>query len=785
MEKDTAAVKSRLKSLVRRHWGILLVLTAVALLGTAYNLAIPVLEKPDERWHYPVVKYLADGHGLPVYDPNVEQPWKQEGSQPSLYYTLAALVTAWVPSDDFWDLRSSGNPYYLSMLHGPRGDNQNILIHYPNRESFPYRGSVLALHLARQLSVVMALATVLATYLIALEIYPESRALALGASAVSGFNPMFLFIGSSVSNDATVAATCAWTGLTALRLALRPEATTRRALATGIALGLALLSKSSAVAMVPVAGVALIIAAWRTRSWSQLLKQGVLAFGAAALISGWWFLRSWMLYGDPLGAVVHQVVFRGGRTSPLTLDQLRLDLRGVEMSFWAVFGWRSVVVDDVIYRALFVVDRLGLLGLLILTVRQAWLWVRAGRPATQRIERLREQLLGERLPPSTLAGLCLLALWSGGVFVALLRFMSLVYAEHGRLLFAALAAIAVLLIWGWRQFVPRRAMAVLSGAVITGLFILSVICLMVYIIPVYARPLRLDQAALEAIPNRLDVTFDGKMRLLGYRIGADAVQPGNTLPVTLYWQCVAAMDTDYTVFVHLLDESEIIVAQRDTYPGLGNAPTSTWQMGEAIADTYLIPVSATAYAPAHAQFEVGLYDHRSQQRLPVCDADGEPLGDSVRFTTIEIVPSAESEWPNPVRFNFQDRIALVGYELDRRVLTPGETAHLTLYWKALAPLDEDYVVFVQVLRQGDQRWAGGDGQPQNGAAPTSGWQVGQVVADEHALAFPTDAPADVYEVEVGWYSAATMRRLKVWDENDPQREVRSRVTLSKMRVIEK
>ncbi|MDY7040325.1 MAG: DUF2142 domain-containing protein [Chloroflexota bacterium] len=769
------SAESQPKSLVRRHRGILLILTAVALLGTAFNLAIPVLEKPDERWHYPVVKHLADGHGLPVYDPNVEQPWKQEGSQAPLYYTIAALITACIPTDDFWELRSSGNPYYLSMLHGPRGDNQNIIVHYPAREGFPYRGSVLALHLSRQLSVVMALATVLTTYLIALEIRPDDRTLALGAAAVAGFNPMFLFIGSSVSNDATVAATCAWTGLAALRLALRPDTPNRRALVTGMALGLALLSKSSAVAMIPVVGVALAISARRTRSWAQLLRQGALAFGAAALISGWWFLRSWQLYGDPLGAVVHQAAFQGGRTSPLTLDKLLLELRGVEMSFWAVFGWRSVVVDEGIYRVLFALDRLGLLGLLILVARQVWLGVRAGRGTDH-------ALPGKRLPADTLLGLGMLALWGGGVFVALLRFMSQVYAEHGRLLFAALAAIAVLLIYGWRQFVPRRAVAVFSGAVATGLLVLSVICLVVYIVPVYARPPQLDQAALEAIPYRLDVTFADQMRLLGYQIGADTVHPGETVAVTLYWQSLAAMKTDYTVFVHFLDESEIVVAQRNTYPGLGSAPTSTWQVGEAIADTYQVLVPVTTYAPGRAQLEVGLYDHRSQERLAVRAADGTLLGDSVRFAAIEIVPGAESEWPNPLRFNFQDRIALIGYEMDCRMLAPGETAHLTLYWEALASMDEDYVVFVQVLRQGDQRWAGGDSMPQRGAAPTSGWQVGQVLADEHELKFPADAPEDVYEIEVGWYSPETARRLKVWDESDPRREVRSRVMLSKIRI---
>jgi len=447
------------------------------------------------------------------------------------------------------------------------------------------------------------------------------------------------------------------------------------------------------------------------------------------------------------------------------------------MSFWAVFGWRSVVVDEWIYRVLFALDRLGLLGLFVLIVRQAWLRLEARRPL--------KALLGERLPANTLIGLGLSALWSSGVFVALLRFMTLVPAEHGRLLFAALPAIAVLLIWSWRQFVPRRAVTVLSRAVVTGFLALSVICLVVYIVPVYARPPQLDQSAMEAIPNRLDVTFDGKMRLLGYRVGADTVQPGDTLAVTLYWQCVAEMDTNYTVFVHLLDENEIVVAQRDTYPGLGNAPTSTWQVSEAIADTYLIPIPATTYTPSKAQLEVGLYDHRSQQRLPAYDADGVPLGDSVRFAEIGIITGTESEWPNPVRFNFQDRIALVGYELDRRMLAPGETAHLTLYWKALAPLDEDYVVFVQVLRQGDQRWAGDDNQPQKGAAPTSGWQAGQVVTDEHELAIPPDAPVDVYEVEVGWYVAETGDRLAVWDENDPQHEVSSRVRLSKIRVMEK
>ena len=33
------------------------------------------------------------------------------------------------------------------------------------------------------------------------------------------------------------------------------------------------------------------------------------------------------------------------------------------------------------------------------------------------------------------------------------------------------------------------------------------------------------------------------------------------------------MDRDWSVFVHVVDENEIVIAQRDTYPGLGLMPT--------------------------------------------------------------------------------------------------------------------------------------------------------------------------------------------------------------------
>ena len=95
-------------------------------------------------------------------------------------------------------------------------------------------------------------------------------------------------------------------------------------------------------------------------------------------------------------------------------------------------------------------------------------------------------------------------------------------------------------------------------------------------------------------------------------------------------------------------------------------------------------------------------------------------------------------------------------------------------------MDRDYTVFVHLLREGDQIWARADRQPQDGAAPTSTWDKGQIVVDTYELAIAPDAPPDVYEVEVGLYLAETGERLDLLDQEG--RLMGNRILLSKVRV---
>jgi hypothetical protein len=86
--------------------------------------------------------------------------------------------------------------------------------------------------------------------------------------------------------------------------------------------------------------------------------------------------------------------------------------------------------------------------------------------------------------------------------------------------------------------------------------------------------------------------------------------------LTLYWQSLCPIETDYTVFVHLVDQEGTIWAQRDSMPVDGERPTSAWQLGEIIGDTHVMTIDVEGPREGYV-VEVGLYDHNTGTRLPL------------------------------------------------------------------------------------------------------------------------------------------------------------------------
>jgi hypothetical protein len=106
-------------------------------------------------------------------------------------------------------------------------------------------------------------------------------------------------------------------------------------------------------------------------------------------------------------------------------------------------------------------------------------------------------------------------------------------------------------------------------------------------------------------------------RLLGYALPAE-VQPGQQLPVTLYWQALGITERNYVRFVHVLDAENRIVAQNDGVPGEGEMPLTSWLNGEFIQDDLTIALPA-GLPQGRYRLAVGIYDPTNGQRLNTDD----------------------------------------------------------------------------------------------------------------------------------------------------------------------
>lgn len=133
---------------------------------------------------------------------------------------------------------------------------------------------------------------------------------------------------------------------------------------------------------------------------------------------------------------------------------------------------------------------------------------------------------------------------------------------------------------------------------------------------------------LAAIGHPLEFSLAGEVALLGYDSDANTVAPGQRLHLTLYWQAKRAIDEDYTVFTHLLDESSKIWAQQDNQPLGGWYPTSVWEEGEIVRDEYELLIYDDA-PPGRYQLEVGMYLLSTMERLAILNGEGQVQGDRV------------------------------------------------------------------------------------------------------------------------------------------------------------
>ncbi len=254
----------------------------------------------------------------------------------------------------------------------------------------------------------------------------------------------------------------------------------------------------------------------------------------------------------------------------------------------------------------------------------------------------------------------------------------------------------------------------------------------------------------------------GKIAFLGYDRDRQALRPGESIYLALYWQAQQDLDEDYNVVIGLRGEHGKVWPLWANRPVHGTYSTTNWTAGEVIKDRYGLTVGQDVPVGDY-EVELMLVNRITQE--PLVTDNGLPiisLG-QVRVEAWErqfAVPPIQ----HSLKASLGNKVELLGYDLDRTSAKPGESLHLTLYWRALTDMDTSYTVFTHLLDANNRIWGQKDNVPKAGTYPTTLWVEGEVVADEYEIVVKPDAPPGQYVIEVGMYLAQSGQRLPVLDE---------------------
>jgi 4-amino-4-deoxy-L-arabinose transferase-like glycosyltransferase len=111
--------------------------------------------------------------------------------------------------------------------------------------------------------------------------------------------------------------------------------------------------------------------------------------------------------------------------------------------------------------------------------------------------------------------------------------------------------------------------------------------------------------------------------------------------------------------------------------------------------------------------------------------------------------------------DFGDRMRLAAYRLDKQILAPGDHAALTLYLKRLAETPVGYNVLLRLVAPDgaevwrDEGWPAGE--------PTTGWPVDEMRFDDHRIGISGDAAPGRYTLLLSLYDPKTAALLPLAD----------------------
>jgi hypothetical protein len=239
-----------------------------------------------------------------------------------------------------------------------------------------------------------------------------------------------------------------------------------------------------------------------------------------------------------------------------------------------------------------------------------------------------------------------------------------------------------------------------------------------------------------------DGAADPEIGLIQVTVSPETVTPGMWVTVDLDWSSETAVAHDYSMCLHLANESETVSEKCE--PLAPDWPTSRWQAGEIVQRRFTLQMNP--FWPAGA-YTLSVSLHGPQEEIAAIPVASLSLDSRQRqFSPPQPAQETAVTWG--------DMIRLVGYDT-----AVDETVDLTFYWQAQKRIEQSYKVFVHLINSDTNSLvAQSDFVPQGWTYPTNWWEAGEFIPDAVQLSLD-GIPSGKYEIRVGLYDSATGERL--------------------------
>jgi len=271
----------------------------------------------------------------------------------------------------------------------------------------------------------------------------------------------------------------------------------------------------------------------------------------------------------------------------------------------------------------------------------------------------------------------------------------------------------------------------------------------------------LDQvpSALRApLAHPLRASFGDELLITGAS-DPGVLPPGEPVSVVFEWSRTQARP-DRVLVLRWADAKGVEVNSIQVKPYADEYPTSQWPIGRALRSrvTIMAPAAPGVYTLRAGWLDTSSPSSGNVRELAARCAWLAPISRDCAVGTLRVEGAARGQG-----INFDNQALLLDAQIGRPEVRPNETLDVKLVWQGLQQWNADYTAFVHLIGPDGKLHGQVDQWPMDGTLATTDWSPGRVVDDLYHVPLVGDAPPGIYQVEVGWYLLATLRRLPVVD----------------------